>query len=394
MSTLADSGSSVTVFDKNAAWVTSGDVIFHQPYHIGATITDSEGANRLSLYGHRIVWDHNDGSDWDIMMATGTSRLSSRTFGDNRYATAAAVSQAYFEAGQFVWPTQDNVVLCTGENFPDALAAAPLARALGAPLLLTRRDSIPAETMAEITRLAPTKIYIIGGEPAISAAVETQLKATYVTERIAGADRYETSAKVAAKLRNVLGADNMFRAFFARGDLFPDALALGPVAAGAQGAILLVRPTSVPSSVMTAVEGLGIKRGYVAGDSTAVSNAVLAQLSTAIIDNGGSGIGERWAGQNRYDTAVAVVVAGLAYDWIDLDVLGVATGMNFPDALGGGSAMGYYGSPVILTGKDSFNTNVANFLSWHEYDIGRIDIFGGPDVVSDAVRNAIVAKVK
>lgn len=394
-SVLASGASGQTLFDRTFAWVSSGNVAYRRPGHLDSTITDPEGSNRLSLYGHRMVWDHNDGTDWDVVLATGGTKLSSRTYGDNRYATAVAVSQEYFDAGPLLTYTQlDNVVLCTGENFPDALAAAPLARALQAPLLLTKRDSLPPETVAEIARLAPQKIYIIGGTPAISAAVETQLQATCPTERIAGADRYETSAKVAAKLSSIVGPSVAVRAFFARGDLFPDALALGPVAAGAQGPILLVKPTSVPASVAGAVDTLNIAIGYVVGDTTAVSANAQATLDDLIAANAGLGPTIRLAGPNRYDTAIAVINAGLDHNWIDLDTLGVATGMNFPDALGGGSAMGYYGSPVILTGPTSVPGSVNTFLTAHEYDVGRVDVFGGPDVVSDAVKNAIVAKLK
>jgi hypothetical protein len=394
---LASGASMPTVFDTTRAWVTSGNITYTRPGFLNATLGDAEADNRPSLFGPRIVWDRTNGTgDWDVMLATATPKLSTRTFGTNRYATAAAVSRQYFEGGDFVYaPYLDNVVLCTGENFPDALAAAPLARALGAPLLLTKRDSIPPETLTEITRLAPTKVYIIGGTPAVSTAVENQLKtASYQTERIAGADRYETSAKIAAKLNVVTGSDAMYRAFFARGDIFPDALALGPVAAGAASPILLVKPTSVPASVASAVDTLDIKRGYVAGDTTAVSSGVSSALGALISANNGNPNLSRLAGDSRYDTAVAIIQSGLDHGWIDLDTLGVATGMNFPDALGGGSAMGYYGSPVILTGPTSVPASVNTFLTAHEYDVGRVDVFGGPDVVSDAVKNAIVAKLK
>ena len=38
--------------------------------------------------------------------------------------------------------------------------------------------------------------------------------------------------------------------------------------------------------------------------------------------------------------------------------------------------------------------SVNTFLTAHEYDVGRVDVFGGASVVSDAVKNAIVAKLK
>ena len=68
--------------------------------------------------------------------------------GANRYETAIQVSQAGFGAGVGA------VVLATGENYPDALSAAPLAAAYGGPVLLTHSNEFDDETRAEVARLA------------------------------------------------------------------------------------------------------------------------------------------------------------------------------------------------------------------------------------------------
>jgi beta propeller repeat protein len=387
-----------TLFHDTYAWVGAGsgggDIVYSRPGHLNSALGGTELEQRPSLSGHRIVWDRNTGADWDVVLATAVTKLQERTSGANRYATAAAVSSAYFSAGPDVLSQLDNVVLCTGENFPDALSATPLARALQGPLLLTRKDSLPAETLAEITRLAPAKIYIIGGTAAISTAVENQLKATYTTERIAGDDRYDTSAEIATKYRSVIGADEVYRGFFARGDNFPDALALGPIAACAQGPILLVRTDGVPATVASVVDTFDLKFGFIAGDTSAVSVSTATTLNVLLAANGAMGPCVRWAGSNRYETATAVVNAGLANRWIDLDTLGVATGSTFPDALSGGAALGYYGSPVILTSGTSLSGAASTFLTAHEYEIGRVDVFGGPSVVSAAVYDAVASKIK
>ncbi len=387
-----------SVFHNTFAWVAPGasgeDITYTRPGHLDSTLSSTEQDQRPSVYGHRVAWDRNASADWDVVLGTGASVLQARTYGANRYATAAAASAAYFGAGPNVYAQLDNVVLCTGENFPDALSAAPLARAIQSPLLLTRRDSIPAETLAEISRLAPTKIYIIGGTAAISTAVENQLKATYTTERIDGVDRYDTSAKIALRMEDIVGDDGVYRGFFARGDTFPDALALGPVAAAAQGPILLVKTDSVPAPIASAVNSLDITYGYIAGDTTAVSASTASTLNSLIAANGALGPCLRLAGGNRYETAAAVVNTGLSSRWIDLDTLGIATGTSFPDALAGGAALGYYGSPVLLTSGTSLSTATNNFLVAHEYEIGRVDVFGGTSVVSSSVYAAIVAKIK
>ena len=91
------------------------------------------------------------------------------------------------------------VYVATGENFPDALGAGPAAAIVKGPILLVSQNSIPGETAAELTRLSPDKIVIVGGTAVVSPSVESALAAYAGTvERIAGANRYDTAAKLSA----------------------------------------------------------------------------------------------------------------------------------------------------------------------------------------------------
>jgi hypothetical protein len=93
------------------------------------------------------------------------------------------------------------VYVTTGENFPDALGAGPAAAIVKGPILLVAQNAIPGETAAELTRLAPDKIIIVGGTAVVSPAVEDGLKAYAGTvERIAGSNRYDTAAKLSASV--------------------------------------------------------------------------------------------------------------------------------------------------------------------------------------------------
>ena len=91
------------------------------------------------------------------------------------------------------------VYVATGENFPDALGAGPAAAIVKGPILLVQQNSIPGETAAELTRLAPDKIIIVGGTAVISTSVESGLAAYAGTVvRIAGSNRYDTAAQLSA----------------------------------------------------------------------------------------------------------------------------------------------------------------------------------------------------
>lgn len=93
-----------------------------------------------------------------------------RVSGVTRYATSAAVSRDAF-AG-----TQETVFVATGATFPDALAGVPAAGALKAPLMLVEPDRLPAEVAAELDRLRPKRIVILGGERSVSQRLERELR--------------------------------------------------------------------------------------------------------------------------------------------------------------------------------------------------------------------------
>jgi len=97
--------------------------------------------------------------------------------------------------------TTSVVYIATGENFPDALGAAATAAVGLGPVLLVQQNAIPQPTLAELNRLQPPQIVIVGGTAVISNAVETQLEGlgwSPTVTRIAGANRYATAAGLSA----------------------------------------------------------------------------------------------------------------------------------------------------------------------------------------------------
>lgn len=344
-----------------------------------------------SVFGNHVVFERNS-YNGDIVMARSSEPLIDRTAGANRYETAAAVSERYFRSGA------DNVVLCTGEDFPDALAAAPWARFLRAPVLLTQRTVVPQAVMDEIGRLGATSVWIVGGDGAVAPSVQAQLETAglSVNRELKGADRYATSAKIAYFLYDALMADgrpfsNM--AFVARGDSFADALAVAPVAAATYSPIILVKTQApMPAASDNVFEFLPIWHAYIAGGTGVVSEGVETAIEAWTTHHYESDSpATRLAGDDRYETSAQVVYTAVENHWVDLDTIGVATGLDFPDALGGGAALGSYGGPLLLTRPTALPLEVSDALTYYRHDTGRIDIFGGTGVVTDGVRSSIEA---
>lgn len=293
-----------------------------------------------------------------------------RIAGNNRYDTAVEISKKG-------WTASDVVVVATGQNFPDALAGAPLAAAHDAPLLLSQTSGLPASVSAEVTRLGATTAYVLGAEAALGANVVIQLKAAGVTNviRIKGANRYDTAAKIAEEV--VAKRGPAYRVVIAAGENFPDALAVGGFA-GANGyPILLVQRTAVPQATAQALASLASTGSIVVGGPAAVSDAVVGQLPAP----------ERVSGANRYETAARIseyaFQNGATYSRV-----AIATGKTFPDALGAGAWLARVGGVLVLTDPATLSSDTDDFIRAHCSSIDVLSILGGEPAVSSGVVSA------
>lgn len=106
---------------------------------------------------------NNNGQEIDIM-------IINRVYGSTLYDTAVKVSQ-------HDWSQYENaVIVCTGENYPDAICATAKTAQYGYPVLFTQKSNLPTAVRNEIIRLNPSHVIIIGGSGAVSSTVENQIK--------------------------------------------------------------------------------------------------------------------------------------------------------------------------------------------------------------------------
>ncbi|MEO6117242.1 MAG: cell wall-binding repeat-containing protein, partial [Pseudolysinimonas sp.] len=88
-----------------------------------------------------------------------------RFTGETRYEAAAAINAWFF-------PTAETVFLATGANFPDALAGAPLAGAVGGPIYLSQPSCIPQIVAAQVNEGDTQGLWLLGGPASLTPAVE------------------------------------------------------------------------------------------------------------------------------------------------------------------------------------------------------------------------------
>lgn len=253
-----------------AAGAGGGAVLLSQPDGIPAVVQDE--LTRLSpgkivlLGGSAVLSDavHRQAQHF-------TAAPIERVPGVDRYDTSAQISGSVFDTGV------DAVFLASGADFPDALAGGAAASAFGAPLLLVQPDALPEYTRAELERLAPAIVYVLGGSAVVSEAVLDEA-ASYARDgaaRIAGDDRYETAARTAA-LAFPMGANV---AMLADGSNFPDALSGSAAAAALGGAVILTRQDALPEVVDSYLSELHPGIVIALGGVATVSTRALAQAA-------------------------------------------------------------------------------------------------------------------
>jgi putative cell wall-binding protein len=286
-----------------------------------------------------------------------------RVQGANRFLTSVAASHTG-------WPNgAPAAVLATGEAHADALSAAVLAGAVDGPLLLSPDASLADEVGAELRRLSPSVVYVVGR---LTAAVEQDVAALgFEVERIGGSDPYATSFDVAERAVE-LGADAS-TVLVASGAVFPDALAASALAAGRRHPILLVPASGGGDALRERVTALGTRRVWVVGGPAAVPDETVRGLPGL----------ERLAGPERTATARAVAnrarSLGMGGDPV------IASAEAFPDGLSGGVfAALTRNAPIILSYRAGLSTEPARFLA--AAGTSQIAVMGGEAALGALVR--------
>ncbi|MDE0582743.1 S8 family serine peptidase [Planococcus sp. A6] len=313
------------------------------------TAKDLGTAGKDVYYGHGRL-------NIDRALTLDASHWSDRLAGSSRYDTAVAISKAG-------WSAASTVIIATGTDFPDALAGGQ-----DAPILLTKGDALHPAAAAEIRRLKPGKAILLGSNGALSATVEQQVgQLVNSVDRIGGKTRYETAALIAKKITSD-------RAVVSNGQNFPDVLSVSPYAAKNGIPILLTRTGTLPAETKAALAGKGST--IVTGGTSAVSNAVMAQLPGA----------KRYGGTSRYDTG-KLINQGLP---MGKQKAFIATGTNFPDALAGSVLAAKKDAPILLTAANSIPSPTKSLLpSYPGYSI-----FGSKGAITPDVKFEVDLQLK
>ncbi|MDR1088064.1 MAG: cell wall-binding repeat-containing protein [Coriobacteriales bacterium] len=302
-----------------------------------------------------------------------------------RFDTMKAVVSEGWKQGS------DTVIVSSGMNFPDALAASSLAGIYDAPVILTQTERLSSQAEEAIKELGATQAFIIGGEAAVSEETRTAL-AGIVGEnsvsRISGENRIETALDIYEKGKTPEGGLPSWgdTAIIANGFAFADALSVSPFANVSRSPIFLSTPGDGPGSgldeaTLAALTTGGFKRVVITGGTAAVPGIVEEQLAS-------SGVAlERWWGDNRYETSADIVEQSLinSAGALRLNNIVCTTGLNYPDALAGGAFAGHVGTVLLLVHSDTSPEGQGHaglkLISDHKDEIGMGYVLGGSAVI-------------
>lgn len=256
------------------------------------------------------------------------SQQTTRISGKDRITTSVEISKS-------AYATSENVVLASGFNFADALSAGQLASALNAPLLLSSQNKLDSQTKNEIERLKAKKVYVVGGDNAISkTGIDTTLKSEKIdVTRLEGQDRYSTSQKVMEKTKEIINPEYLL---IASGKNFPDALAATSFFVNHKSVMVLSDGETYPQSNLQEIAIGGVNQLPLKGFK-----------------------GRRISGKDRYETALEI--AKLSFDKNNNAIL--ASGQVFADSLSAVSLTKKHNAPIILTQSDSLTENAKKYLN-------------------------------
>lgn len=203
----------------------------------------------------------------------------------------------------------------------------------------------------------------------VAGAAPASADATFDFSRIQGDDRYATSAATADQFGS---ADTVILASGAHGH-YADALTANYLAGLKDAPILLTKGNQTPSVVQDAIKKTGASKVIIVGGTGVVSQGQQDELSKSYKVT-------RIAGHNRYATAAAIIDQG---DEAQTDTALLATGQDFPDALGAGPVSFAQNMPLAITKANDIPDNVVKELQ--KAGIDSIVILGGEDVVGKDV---------
>lgn len=292
-----------------------------------------------------------------------------RIGGSDRIATSIAA----YESNTSIY-TPGSAVIARADGYADALVAGSAAAAAKAPLFLTPSGSLDPRVTATLKEHGITRVAVIGGPRALSADVESALKAAGITTgRVAGADRFDTARRVAGFVLQGTGRTSS-PVFLATGTNYVDALAAVPAAHKSNAVILLTANKTLDAATAAYLKSSATTGVVAVGGPAAAAAKAHGINATPLI------------GANRFETATLLANTYFA----DAKRAYLASGTVYADAMAGGPLAALTGAPIVMTLPTALP---AATKAWLDAANVPVTVLGGPRAVSTEVAGEVDAVV-
>lgn len=302
-----------------------------------------------------------------------------RVAGNDRVQTALAA------LGKGRWG--DTALLAVSTDFADATTGATLSAPLRAPVVLTGGKNLEPQVRAALLKAGMKRVIILGGAGAVSEAVARELtQAGMKVERIGGQNRYETAILIAQRVSQEapVKAPGTKPVFVADGTNFPDAIAIGNVAALQGGVLVLSQHEKLEGLAKDYLQKSGLSatgNATQAGKTTGASQLIGAGgPAVKALTEAGFQVRAIY-GKDRYETA-----AKAADLLTDARKTVVINGQHFADTLAGGALAANQRAVIILTKANALPEVSREAIARRHENIW---VIGGPAAVSDQVLTQI-----
>jgi putative cell wall-binding protein len=301
-----------------------------------------------------------------------------RITGENRYETSANISSEFSNS------IVQNIIIASGNNFPDALSGSVLSKNLNAPILLVDKTIETSSNSINYIKSHLTKngtIYILGGNGSVNESFLDYFKSLdYNVKRLGGINRFDTNKTIVSFMNVEKGTP----VIVVNGYGFADALGISSTAASKGYPILMIDKTNLPSESKDMLKKILPSKVFVIGGEGSLNNSVIDELKNQVPSLDNNSI-VRISGSSRYETSLNVC----KYFNLDADSAIVVSGKNFPDALSGSALAAKLNAPIILTDGSNI-IHQKRYLDSTSYL--NIILLGGKGSVSQAAEDILNGK--
>ena len=338
----------------------------------------------------QIAFRHHDTSDQWMLCLDGVSLDGplTRVYGNDRYKTSIDIAYRFMQVKNLDEPL-DEIIVATGDSFPDALSGSTYSVAYNAPVILisprVKASQEAALNFIEKNLKDTGTVVLLGGTGAVPQEFEDAIRnmidyTDQHMDRLEGNDRFGTNLEILKELPYL--GDSI---------LVCDGLNYADAAtASATGRpVLLVGKNGLTKDQKDFLGSISKRQIFVIGGEGAVSKAVFDELK----EYDAFGSPTRIWGENRALTAVEVAKE-FCRDGTDLDTVVFAYGGNYPDCISGGLLANALGAPILYgdAGQSkSYYDAAYPYFQLNQY-VKKAFLLGGPTLVSDAYALSLLAK--